>query len=143
MLKVTLMKLAALFILTFLAVQAASAANNNHFQTLFADWSAAFNQKELEKPCQLFSKNVTATYQNYPLKTYSTICDGFKKIFADSQKEYHYNFKIHQTYEDNNLAAVRITWYLQVYSNGKLIDKVQDEGLDVLQKDKNGDWKIV
>ncbi|HEN5499096.1 TPA: hypothetical protein U6294_001840, partial [Legionella pneumophila] len=40
-------------------------------------------------------------------------------------------------------AVARITWYLQIFEQGKLISETQDEGLDVFLKDAQNQWKII
>ena len=113
------------------------------FQSLFTDWTKAFNQKDLEKSCALFAKNMVGNYRGIPQKDYSSICEGFKKIFQEANKQYQYQFKLHQVYRSQNLAAVRITWYLTITENGKEISKIQDEGMDILEQNAEGKWQIV
>jgi ketosteroid isomerase-like protein len=113
------------------------------FEKIFTDWTLAFNQKKLAPTCALFSKELTANFQGAPLKSYNSICEGFKRVFKQKDKSYRYSFKLNQIYRSGNLAAVRITWYFHEYEQGKLISKTQDEGLDVFLKDSNNQWKIV
>lgn len=113
------------------------------FHTLFTHWTDAFNRKDLAQSCALFAKNVVADYRGYPERNYSSICDGFKKIFREANYRYHYRFKLHSVYRSENLAAVRITWYLSLYENGKKISESQDEGMDVFEKNKLGKWQII
>lgn len=113
------------------------------FQTIFSDWTQAFNQKDLKHSCQLFSPSVIAQYRGTPTKNYTSICEGFKKIFQDKTLSYQYQFKIHNIYRSEDLAAIRITWYLKIFKQGKLVSKTQDEGLDVFEKNNNGQWQIV
>lgn len=112
------------------------------FDKIFSDWTTAFNNKQLETSCALFAKNVVADYRGTPQKNYDTICNGFKKIFADKNKQYHYRYKLHYVYSDEKIAAARITWYLQITENGKTLPETQDEGLDVFRKDFDGKWVI-
>lgn len=119
-----------------------NSSNNATFEKIFSTWTNAFNQKNLSATCQLFSEQVVATYQGAPPKTYTTICDGFKKVFSES-RQYQYSYKLHQIYQDHDMAAVRVTWYLKILENNKLISSTTDEGLDVFQRDERGVWKIV
>ena len=116
--------------------------NSEQFNYLFQSWTDAFNKKQLSQTCALFSKNVTALYQGIPSKDYSSICNGFKKIFNQKKMKYQYDFKIHRIYCEARLAVVRITWYLKIFDQKKLVNVVQDEGMDVLTKDK-GHWQII
>lgn len=113
------------------------------FETIFKHWTNAFNHRELAPACALFAKNITADYQGQPQKNYASICAGFKKIFNESDKRYTYYYKLHRIYHRDQLAVARITWYLTVTKNGKVIEKTQDEGIDVFQKTKGGQWQIV
>lgn len=116
--------------------------NHRLFDQIFLAWVDAFNHKNLAGSCNLFSKNLLASYQGVPPKNYYTVCNGFKKIFHET-RDYQYHFKLHQIYRANDLAAVRITWYLRISEQGKLISTVQDEGLDIFKQNKRGEWKII
>ena len=126
-----------------LALLSFSAQADPSFQTIFSDWTKAFNEKNLTASCDLFSKKLSANYRGITPKNYTNVCGGFKKIFQEKNRDYQYNFKIQHVYQADHLAAVRITWYLKIYENKKLISSSQDEGLDVLEQDENGTWHIV
>jgi ketosteroid isomerase-like protein len=113
------------------------------FQALFDAWTQAFNQKKYPEVCKLFAKSITADYQGAARKDYAGMCDGFRKIFEEDDAVYHNEFRIHEIYRSNDVAAVRITWYLTVHKNGSHFASIQEEGLDVLRKQSNGRWQIV
>lgn len=113
------------------------------FEKIFTNWTDAFNRKELTASCDLFAKSIKADYQGIPQKNYSSICNGFRKIFQDKKCSYHYSFVLHQVYRSESLAAARITWYLLKSEGSKEISVTQDEGMDLLQKDSQGKWKII
>lgn len=130
--------------ITFLFLATSAFADDSAiFQQIFTEWTHAFNTKNLKKSCQLFSKSLVANYQGAPEKNYQSICDSFKKTFEDKQKNWQYHFKIHYIYRENNLAAVRITWYLDIFENGKKISREIDEGLDIFKRNQKGQWQIV
>lgn len=120
-----------------------SSQDHRMFEKIFSDWTAAFNRKDLTKSCDLFATEVKANYQGVPAKNYQTICDGFKKIFHSDLKSYQYHFQLHDVYREGNLAALRITWYLEIYEHGQLKSKTEDEGIDIFKRDHQGQWKIV
>lgn len=126
----------------FSSISFAGNKSSGDFEKIFADWTVAFNHKDLTGACGLFSKSVVADYQGVKQKDYQAICGGFKKIFDESNKQYFYGYKIHQVYQSGDLAVVRVTWYLSVYNGSILLEKVRDEGIDVLMK-KNNTWQIV
>lgn len=141
------MRIFILFLLFFCLMRPIQAfaeedAFHSTFEKIFSDWTAAFNRKDVAKSCALFAKSVVANYQGVPPKNYNSICAGFKKIFQ-SPLRYQYSFKLHQVYLEENLAAVRVTWFLRVYEKGRLKSITQDEGIDIFQKNKAGQWQIV
>lgn len=113
------------------------------FEKVFDEWTQAFNQKNLTQTCNLFAKSIIANYQGSPQKNYASICNGFKKIFANNDLKYHYTFKLYSVYLSGDIAAVRITWYLYKEKKMKKTLVTQDEGLDVLRKNKQGQWQIL
>jgi ketosteroid isomerase-like protein len=117
--------------------------DNAEFDKLFSDWTKAFNQKNLSAACGLFSTNLVAQYQGYPQKNYTVVCEGFKNVFRDTVKSYQYHYRLNQVYQSGNLAAARITWYLDVYEQNQRVSSSVDEGLDVLEKNAAGQWKII
>ena len=132
--------------LTFLSYPLHAAASSNDkktFEKLFTDWSTAFNRKNLAASCALFAKSVTADYKGAPRKNYTSICDGFKRVFNDTSKTYTYHYKLRHVYRSGNLAAVRITWYLEVAEAGKPTSNTTDQGIDVLRPNQNGQWQII
>lgn len=120
-----------------------SSSDGLMFEKIFSDWTDAFNQRDAAKACKLFSKSVTASYQGVDDKNYTAICGNLKKILAKSDRKYQYSYKIQDVYRSGSLAAVRITWYLQEYMNDKMVSLTVDQGLDVFQQDKDGQWQIV
>lgn len=132
-----------LFLLLLLCIKSYGAsADRDLFTKIFSQWTEAFNSKNLAVSCSLFSTSVVANYQGTPTKDYDKICKGFKKIFALKNEHYEYSFQLHQIYRSHNLSAVRITWFLNHYKDGKLISTTRDEGLDVFQK-SGVRWQIV
>ncbi len=113
------------------------------FDKLYADWTSAFNKKDMAGTMSLFAPSCVASLPDANHKTYEQIRDGFKKLFADKDHDYKYSYDVLNIYHDGNLAAVRITWHLTTTSPGKPTEKNDEHGLDVLQKDAKGAWTIV
>lgn len=131
-------------LLVMLLVSTAYADNAKvDFQAIFTSWANLFNEKKFPEVCGLFSKKITADYLGTPKKNYSLICDGFKAIFQKQDARYHYRFIIKNIYHVTSLAAVRITWFLDIYDKGSKVLSTQDEGLDILEKEHDGQWRII
>jgi ketosteroid isomerase-like protein len=125
------------------SAHADAAEDRETFQAIFSAWTQSFNEKRFPEVCNLFSRSLSADYQGARTKDYAGICNGFKTIFQEKDVIYHNDFKIHQIVRANDLAAVRITWYLNVYKEGAHVSAIQEEGLDVFQRQANGNWEIV
>lgn len=112
------------------------------FDTIFKAWTSSFNQRDLTGTCNLFAKSLVADYQGTPQKNYVSICQGFEKIFKETDTHYYYRYQLRDVYRSGDLAAVRITWYLSAIKNNKKLPDVQDEGIDIFKK-QNGKWEII
>jgi ketosteroid isomerase-like protein len=131
--------------LTTVATPATAASKSSDelmFEKVFSNWTNAFDHKDLAGTCSLFSNHIIANYQGAHTKTYTSLCNSFKKIFQE-QRDYQYTFNIRNINRSNNLAAVRITWHLRVSQQGKFISESKDESMDIFERDKRGNWKII
>lgn len=115
----------------------------NTLNRTFSDWTTSFNRKDLEATCSLFAPNVILEYQGQPPKTYSEVCTRFRKLFADNDLKYHYEYKIHDIYLTDDWAAVRITWILKADRKNKNVILIQEEGMDIMTKNAAGKWSII
>jgi ketosteroid isomerase-like protein len=113
------------------------------FDKLFANWTDAFNRKDLVGASKLFSPDCIASTPDDSNRDYSSIRTGFKKLFALKDKNYQYKYKIHNIYRSGDLATVRITWYLKIHEHRKLISESQEQGIDIFKRNKTGRWEIV
>lgn len=120
-----------------------TSADAKSFDKLYADWTKSFNKKDMAGTMSIFAPTCTASLPDATHKTYNQIENGFKKLFAQKNKSYQYTYDVHNIYHEGDLAAVRITWHLAVSEGGKLLEKTNEHGLDVLKRDTNGAWQIV
>lgn len=124
----------ALNVVFMSTAQANVAEDEATFQAIFRAWTQAFNEQRFPEVCKLFSRSLIADYQGAQTKNYSSMGNGFKKIFEEREVVYHNDLKLHQIYRSNDLATVRITWYLNICKEGVHLSSMQEEGLDVFQK---------
>jgi uncharacterized protein (TIGR02246 family) len=120
-----------------------SSVDRKSFDKLYSDWTESFNKKDLVGTMKIFAPTCVASLPDATHKTYDQIDQGFRKLFADKEKSYQYTYDVHNIYQNGDLAAVRITWHLTVNEKGKVVDKTNEHGLDVLQRDTHGAWQIV
>lgn len=131
----------------FLACTAAGAATvDSDFKAIekrFSDWTEAFNRRDLEGSCALFSKDIKADHHGVPTEDWQTMRARFKKLFADKSRQFTYRFKLLRVYRQGNLAVGRITWYLTVTKDGKKILDEETQSMDIFKPNKNGMWEMV
>ena len=136
-----------LFFSLFLSCTAAGATSaDSDFKTIekrFADWTEAFNRRDLEGSCALFSKDIKADHQGIPTEDWQTMRKRFQKLFADKSKKYTYRFKLLRVYREGNLAVGRITWFLTVAKDGKTVLEEETQSMDIFKPNKNGVWEMV
>lgn len=125
------------------AADSTTTSDAKSFDKLYADWTKSFNQKDMAGTMSIFAPVCEAALPDANHKTYDQIEGGFKKLFADKSKSFKYTYDVLHIWHSGDLAAVRITWHLATYANGKLIDKNDELGMDVLKRDKKGAWQIV
>ncbi len=109
----------------------------------FADWTEAFNRRDLDGSCALFSKSIRADHQGVPTEDWPTMRARFQKLFADTSREYKYSFKLINVYRSGDLAVGRITWYLTVTKDGKPLFEEETQSMDVFKPNKDGVWEMV
>lgn len=121
----------------------ASDADFKVIEKRFADWTEAFNRRDLEGSCALFSKEIRADHQGVPTEDWQTMRARFQKLFADKSRDYKYRFKLINVYRSGNLAVGRITWYLTVTKDGKQSLEEETQSMDVFKPNKEGVWEMV
>ncbi len=121
----------------------ASASDFRAIEKRFADWTEAFNRRDLDGSCALFAKSIKADHQGVPTEEWSTMRARFQKLFADKSRKYKYRFKLLRVYRTGDLAVGRITWYLNVSKNGKPLFEEETQSMDVFKPNQEGVWEMV
>ena len=64
--------------------------------------------------------------------------------FADPAKQFAYEAPdIREVLVDGDLATVRLIWTLTIRdTSGKVLDTVEENGVDVFRRQADGSWKI-
>jgi ketosteroid isomerase-like protein len=122
--------------------EALYAADKDDFAKLYDDWTAAFNERDGNRICDIFAKKVVADFAGIPSKTYPTICASLKSMLQEPDRRYHYRYEFRNIYRSGNLAAIRLTWFFTTIENGRKSLQIE-QGLDVLERNKAGKWEIV
>jgi len=141
----------AIMISLFLTCTASSAettsSSNEDFKAIekrFADWTDAFNKRDLEGTCALFSKDIRADHQGIPTEGWQSMRDRFEKVFADKTRDFKYRFKLINVYRSGDLAVGRVTWFLNVTKDGKtIVENEETQSMDIFKPNKDGVWEMI
>ena len=115
----------------------------NAIEKRFTDWTEAFNRRDLEGACALFSKDIKADHQGIPTEDWQTMRARFQRLFQDQSRQYKYRFKLLRVYRAGDLAVGRITWYLTVTEDGKKTLEEETQSMDIFRPNKRGVWEMI
>jgi uncharacterized protein (TIGR02246 family) len=106
-------------------------------------WMADFNAGRADKVCALFAPDLIAQYRGQPERGYDQLCDLLKRSLGDRSKRYRYALAIKEILVAGDLAAVRLTWTLEVRGKDATSATASEEpGLDIFRRQGDGSWKI-
>ena len=108
-----------------------------------AKWTDDFNTGNVAAVCGLFAPDLRYDYKGFPERSYRDICDGLRRSLTDRTKRYHYSLAIKEIVVSTGLAAVRLTWTLQVTKPDAPPQISHEHGIDIFRKESDGAWKII
>jgi steroid delta-isomerase len=134
-------------LLSLAAVSAAAAQGDTPDQAAIraalTQWMADFNAGRADKVCALFARDLIAQYRGQPERSYDQLCDLLKRSLGDRSKRYRYGLAIKEILVAGDLAAVRLTWTLEVHDKDATSATTSEEpGLDIFRRQGDGSWKI-
>jgi uncharacterized protein (TIGR02246 family) len=106
-------------------------------------WTDDFNAGNVAAVCGLFAPGLRYDYKGFPERGYQDICDGLRGSLTDQTKRYHYSLEIKEIVVSSDLAAVRLTWTLQVIRPDAPPQLSHEHGIDIFRKEPDGAWKII
>jgi uncharacterized protein (TIGR02246 family) len=107
-------------------------------------WPNDFNAENLVGVCGLFADDVVLVYPGGPDRDRQQFCDRMQTLFDDPAKQFSYDAPdIGEVLVEGDLATVRLMWKLTIRdTSGKVLDTIDENGLDVFRRQPDGSWKI-
>ena len=134
---------ASAFLAVALCSLAAAAGPQDDIRAALANWTKAFNSRDVGHVCDLFARDLVAVYQGQPERNYDAICTLLSNSLRDSGKSYHYSLDLKEILVSGDLGAVRLVWTLTVArKDGGVIETVEEPGIDIFQRQPDDAWKI-
>lgn len=120
------------------------AADDAAIRARLVQWSRDWNARNLEAVCDLFAPDVVLTFPGGPDRNHATMCDGFKAIFARTDRTLRYDEPaIEEVLVSGDLAVVRLEWTSRLSGTGLPGELPERErGIDVFQRQPDGRWRI-
>jgi steroid delta-isomerase len=106
-------------------------------------WRLDFNARRADHICDLFSPNLRYDFQGLPEQTYPLLCARLHRALADHSRSFQNGLRIKEIIVAGSLAVVRLTWIATVTPAGGQGTTVDEQGLDVFQRQADGRWQII
>lgn len=103
-------------------------------------WTEHFNAGRADEVCDLFSREVIATFRGQPERDHAAVCELLQSSITDTEREFRYALEVHEIIVDGDLAVVRLTWTLTITPGD--VTSVEP-GMDVFRKEADGTWRII
>jgi uncharacterized protein (TIGR02246 family) len=126
------------------ALAADGSAAETQIEQALQRWTAAFNDGEADKVCDLFAPDLRYDYPGFPERGYTDICTLLHRSLADDSKHFQYELAIKEIMVSGDLAVVRLVWTLEISKPGSTAKPLRsvEPGIDVFRKQPDGAWKI-
>jgi uncharacterized protein (TIGR02246 family) len=120
------------------------AADTAAITSALRQWPHDFNDRNAPAVCALFADDVVLAYPGGPDRGRDAFCTRMRTLFSDPAKRYSYaEPDIHEVLVDGDLATVRLMWTLTIKdASGKVLDTMEEDGVDVFRRQPDGSWKI-
>ena len=103
-------------------------------------WTDDFNNRRIDKVCDLFARDTIANFRGQPERGYEEICSLLQQSLTDSAKTFAYALDIKEVIVAGNIAAVRLEWTLQI---SPLNVTSVEPGVDIFRREADGKWRIM
>jgi uncharacterized protein (TIGR02246 family) len=136
------------FLVTCLALSplpaAAQPSAEAEIRTALAQWTDDFNARRSDRVCDLFAKDLVATYRGVPERGYARQCELLTTALTDPKRRFHNALEISEILPFGDIAIVRVVWTQTIRDpdSGRETRTIEP-GLDVFRKDPDGRWRII
>jgi ketosteroid isomerase-like protein len=104
----------------------------------------AFNAREPDKICGIFSKDLRYKFGEVQDRGYSDVCTALRRLLGDAMHRSHYTLDLREILLYGDIAIVRLIWTLDESKAGSSATlRSLEPGMDIFQHQKDGSWKII
>jgi ketosteroid isomerase-like protein len=107
-------------------------------------WTQAFNAREVDKICGIFSEDLRYKFGEVPDRGYNDVCTALRRSLGDATHRSHYTLDLREILVYGGIAVVRLIWTLDESKEGSSVTvRSLEPGMDIFQHQKDGRWKII
>ncbi|MBJ8348168.1 DUF4440 domain-containing protein [Antrihabitans sp. YC2-6] len=119
-------------------------ADRAAIEQALVQWPNDFNDRNVDAVCSLFAPDTQVVYPDSQDRDYEAFCAQMHDVLGPSDKTFRYAAPdIETIIVDGDLATVSLIWTLTVTdSSGVVLETVEENGVDVFQRQDDGSWKI-
>jgi ketosteroid isomerase-like protein len=109
-----------------------------------AAWTQAYNARQTDKICDIFSEDLRYKFGEVPDRGYSDVCTGLRRLLGDATHRSQYTLDLREILVYGDIAVVRLIWKLDETKEGSSVTvRSLEPGMDIFQHQKDGSWKII
>lgn len=106
------------------------------------NWRSAFNSRDEQQVCDLFTADIVANYQGEPTRDFASLCELLRTALRDLGATFRYSVRINEIVVDGDSAVVRLVWTLAIDRAGSPREIVEEPAVDIFRHQADGSWKI-
>jgi ketosteroid isomerase-like protein len=107
-------------------------------------WTQAYNARQADKICGIFSKDLRYKFGEVPDRGYNDVCTALRRLLGDETHRSHYTLDLQEILVYGDIAVVRLIWTLDSSQAGSRITvRSLEPGMDIFQRQNDGTWKII
>ena len=108
------------------------------------DWTQAYNARQADKVCGIFSDDLRYKFGQVQDRGYSDVCTALRRLLTDETQRSHYSLDLREVLVYGDIAVVRLIWTLDSSQPGSSATvRTLEPGMDIFQRQSDGRWKII
>ena len=108
------------------------------------DWTQAYNARQADKVCGIFSEDLRYKFGQVQDRGYSDVCTALRRLLGDETHRSHYTLDLREILVYGDIAVVRLIWTLDSSQPGSSATvRTLEPGMDIFQRQSDGTWKII
>jgi ketosteroid isomerase-like protein len=109
-----------------------------------AAWTQAFNARQADKVCGIFSEDLRYKFGEVQDRGYNDVCTALRRSLGDQTHRSHYTLDLREILVYGDIAVVRLIWTLDSSKAGSsLTTRSLEPGMDIFKRQNDGSWKII